>query len=129
MRYLTLNEVLDLYHRVMLQSGGKQGLHSLESLESAIVTPKMTFDSKELYPSPAEKAAVLGFALITNHPFLDGNKRIGHAAMEAFLLLNGLELQAPIDEQEEVIMGVASGQMARTEFTQWLQSHIVPRHK
>jgi death-on-curing protein len=55
-----------------------------------------------------EKASALGFALIKNHPFLDGNKRIGHAAMEVFLVLNGFEISAPVEEQEQIILQVAS---------------------
>jgi death-on-curing protein len=64
---------------------------------------------------------------IQNHPFVDGNKRIGHAAMETFLVLNGYEIEAPVDEQERVILRVASGKMGREAFTRWLREHVVPR--
>ncbi|MCB0533753.1 MAG: type II toxin-antitoxin system death-on-curing family toxin [Saprospiraceae bacterium] len=74
----------------------------------------------------AEKASVLGFLLIANHPFLDGNKRIGHAAMETFLLLNGFEINAPVDEQESVILQVASGSMTKEIFTDWVKEKMVP---
>ncbi|MGB8687009.1 MAG: type II toxin-antitoxin system death-on-curing family toxin [Microcoleus sp.] len=70
-----------------------------------------------------EKASAIGFALIKNHPFLDGNKRIGHAAMEVFLILNGFEISAPVEEQEPIILQVASSAIARDEFTEWLRSH------
>ena len=60
-----------------------------------------------------------------NHPFIDGNKRIGHAAMETFLVLNGYEIEAPVDEQERVILRVASGKMGREAFTQWLRELFV----
>ena len=73
----------------------------------------------------AEKAAVLGFSLIMNHPFIDGNKRAGHAAMEVFLVLNGYEIEAPVDEQEHVILQVASGEIGRAAFTRWLETHIL----
>ena len=59
-----------------------------------------------------------------NHPFMDGNKRTGHAAMEVFLILNGLEINASVDEQEKIILAVASGELNREAFTQWLQLHI-----
>ena len=65
-----------------------------------------TFDGAELYPTFDEKAAVLGFSLIQGHPFIDGNKRVGHAAMEVFLVLNGFELRASVDEQEAIVLAL-----------------------
>jgi death-on-curing protein len=124
MRYLTLNEVLELYRLVMQQSGGAVGIHNLSALESALAQPHMTFGGDELHPTLVEKAAALGFSLIQNHPFIDGNKRIGHAAMEIFLVLNGYEIEATVDDQERVILQVASGELERDEFTEWLRSHI-----
>ncbi|HLN97242.1 MAG TPA: type II toxin-antitoxin system death-on-curing family toxin [Pyrinomonadaceae bacterium] len=70
------------------------------------------------------KATTLGYSLIQNHPFLDGNKRTGHAAMEVFLFLNGFEITASIDEQERTILQVASGEMDRESFTAWLRDHV-----
>jgi death on curing protein len=87
----------------------------------------MTFAGEELYPTIVEKASALGFSLIKNHPFIDGNKRIGHAAMEVFLVLNGFEIKAAVDEQEQVILQVASGELGRDKFTEWLRSDIVPK--
>lgn len=87
----------------------------------------MTFDGKELYPDLASKAAALGYSLIMNHPFLDGNKRVGHAALETFLLLNGLELQAAVDEAETMVLGVAGGQRSRDDLVTWIRQRIVPR--
>lgn len=124
MRYLSLHEVLTIYRRVMQQSGGAMGISNLNGLESALAQPYMTFGERDLYPTVVEKAAALGFSLIGNHPFLDGNKRIGHAAMEVFLMLNGFEIQASVDEQEELILQVASGNMDREAFTEWLRAHI-----
>ncbi|MDP1779048.1 MAG: type II toxin-antitoxin system death-on-curing family toxin [Anaerolineales bacterium] len=63
--------------------------------------------------------------MIQNHPFVDGNKRAGHAAMEAFLMFNGCEISASVDEQVEIILGVASGEVDRVTFTEWLKNHIV----
>ena len=74
-----------------------------------------------------DKAAALGFSLIQNHPFVDGNKRIGHAAMETFLVLNGFEINASVDEQEEIIIKVASGNMSRNELADWLHGHVVEK--
>ena len=89
MRYLTLAEVLDLHHRVIEMSGGGDGVRDLAGVESAVAQPQMTFAGDELYPTIESKATALCFSLVMNHPFVDGNKRIGHAAMETFLVMNG----------------------------------------
>lgn len=73
------------------KGGGILGLRDRGSLESAVAQPEMTFDGDDLYPTITDKAAALGYSLIQNHPFLDGNKRAGHATMEVFLLLNGYD--------------------------------------
>lgn len=86
----------------------------------------MTFDGKELYLDLLEKAASLGFSIIMNHPFVDGNKRTGHASTETFLFLNGIEINASVDEQEQIILGVASGVINREGFVEWLQHHTIP---
>jgi death on curing protein len=123
-RYLTLEEVLELHRLALEQAGGLEGVRDLGGLDSALAQPQMTFEGQELYPSLAEKAAALGFSLVCNHPFLDGNKRVGHAAMETFLVLNGWELAAGVDEQEQVILRLAAGSLKREEFTAWVQSHL-----
>ena len=82
MRFLSLSEVFDLHRRLIDQTGGAFGVRDLGALESALAQPRMTFSGQDLYPSLAEKAAALCFSLIQNHPFVDGNKRVGHAATE-----------------------------------------------
>ncbi len=124
MRYLTLNEVLDLHRQIIGQSGGAKGILNLGGLESALAQPRMTFSGSDLYPTVADKASALGYSLIQNHPFVDGNKRTGHAAMEVFLVLNGFEIQVLVERQEKVILQVASGDMARDRFTAWLRTNI-----
>jgi len=125
MRYLTVGEVLEIYSRVVRQSGGGMGIRDIGALESAAAQPRMTFNDEELYPTIVEKASALGFSLIQNHPFVDGNKRTGHAVMESFLMFNGYEISASVDEQVDLILGVASGKIDRNAFTEWLKSHIV----
>jgi death on curing protein len=83
MRFLTLDEVLELQRLVVAQSGGAAGVRDLGGLESALAQPLMTFGGKDLYPTLTDKAAALAFSIIRNHPFVDGNKRVGHAAMSA----------------------------------------------
>jgi death-on-curing protein len=124
MRYLTLGEVVELHRRVLLQTGGAQGIRDISLLESAIAQPKATFDGADLHPTLADKAAALGFALVANHAFVDGNKRIGHAAMEVFLSLNGYEFQAAVDEQERLMLDVAAGVTDRAALTLWVRERL-----
>jgi death-on-curing protein len=84
----------------------------------------MTFGGDDLYPTLEEKVAALGFSLVNNHPFIDGNKRVGHAAMETFLVLNGFEIEGDVDAQEKLMLGLASGQISRADLLRWLQEHI-----
>ena len=124
MRYLTIGEVLEIHRKIIDQFGGAIGILNVGGLESALAQPRMTFAGSDLYPSIGAKACALGYSLIQNHPFVDGNKRTGHAAMEIFLVLNGFEIQAPLSEQEQVFLQVASGEMERDKITTWLQSHL-----
>jgi death-on-curing protein len=124
MRLLSLDEVLALYYRIMRDTGGAAGVLNVDTVKSALTQPKLTFDGVELYPSLAEKASAIGHSLIANHPFLDGNKRIGQAVMEAVLIRNGYEVSASIDEQEQIILCVARGEMTRRELSEWLQAHM-----
>lgn len=126
MRYLEIEEVIQLHDAVLEQSGGLNGVRDRGALESALAHPYMEAFGQVLYATIYDKAAILGFLLITNHPFLDGNKRIGHAAMEAFLMLNGYEIEASVDEQETIILQVASGNCSKEDFTDWVRKNIIP---
>ena len=77
MRFLSLGDVLELYRRIVEETGGATGIRDLNGLQSTMAQPWITFEGKDLYPSVAAKAAALGFSLIRNHPFIDGNKRVG----------------------------------------------------
>jgi death on curing protein len=124
MRYLSLMEVLELHRQIIERSGGASDIRDLGLLKSAIAQPLMTFGGEDLYPPVIEKAVAIGFSIIMNHPFVDGNKRTGHAAMEVFLILNGMEISASVDEQENIVLAVASGEMKREAFVEWLQQRI-----
>jgi len=125
MRFLSLPEVLDLHERILATSGGGVGIRDFGALESAIAQPHACFGGKDLYPDLVAKAAALCFSLVMNHPFLDGNKRIGHAAMETFLILNGGEIDSSVDEQEYTILTLAAGDMSRDTFAKWVKDHTV----
>ena len=120
-RKLIVGHTLDLHERLLATSGGASGLRDLGALESAVSQPHGAFGGQDLYPDLARKAAALCYSLVMNHPFLDGNKRVGHAAMETFLLLNGHEIECDVDEQEEVILHLAAGDLSRNAFTEWVR--------
>lgn len=126
MRYISLSQALELHRRIIEQSGGTPGILNLGALESALLQPRMTFGGEDLYPTLAEKAAALAFSIIRNHPFIDGNKRTGHAAMEVFLILNGHEVWSSVDDAERIILRVASGEMGREQFADWIEAHLHP---
>jgi death on curing protein len=126
MRYLALGEVVDLHRRLLEATGGASGIRDFGALESAVAQPKATFGGVDLYPTLVEKAAALGFSLIQGHAFVDGNKRVGHAAMETFLILNGTEINAPVDDQERVILDLAAGRIGRSHLVDWLRQHVKP---
>lgn len=126
MRYLTLAEVLEVHRRVIEQSGGSPLIRDWGALTAAVAQPQMTFEGRDLYPAAPEKAAALCFSVINGHPFVDGNKRTGHAAMEVFLYLNGMELDASVEEQESVILAAASGTLNQADFAGWLSDRVVP---
>jgi death-on-curing protein len=124
MRYLTLGEVVDLHRAVIDETGGASGIRDLGALESALAQPKASFGGVDLHASLADKAAALCFSLVNNHAFIDGNKRIGHAAAETFLILNGSEIDAPVDEQERLMLDLASGRLTREQLAAWLLTHL-----
>ena len=124
MRYLRLGELIELHCLIIEQSGGADGFRDLGLAESALAQPQMSYGGTELYSTLPEKAAALCFSLVMNHPFVDGNKRIGHAAMEVFLMMNGLELTADVDESESVILRLAAGELERPLFAEWVVQHV-----
>jgi len=126
MRYLVLGEVVELHRRILEATGGASGIRDFGALESAIAQPKATFEGVDLYPTLVEKAAALGFSLVQGHAFVDGNKRVGHAAMETFLILNGSEIDAPVDDQERLILDLAAGRIGRSHLVDWLRQHVKP---
>ena len=127
MRYLGLSEVVELHRRLLEQTGVAAGIRDLGALESALAQPKMALAGLDLYPTLADKAAALCFSLVGNHPFVDGNKRVGHAATETFLVLNGAEIDAHLDEQERVMLDLAAGRIDRGQLADWLRQHLNPR--
>lgn len=124
MKVLTKRQILLLHSALVQQTGGSDGVRDEGMLDSAIHAPFQTFADQELYPSLLEKAARLGFGLICNHPFLDGNKRIGTHAMLVFLDINQISLSYADDDLIAAILQVASGAMDYNGLLSWLQNHL-----
>ncbi len=108
MKYISIQQVLFINSRVIVETGGQTGLRDLALLESAVARPHATFDGQDLYPSLFEKAAALLDSLVNNHPFLDGNKRTGITATAMFLLMNGFRLSCSQSEMEIFTLQVAT---------------------
>ena len=125
--FVTLDDVLEAHEEVIRVTGGRPGVKDAGLLDSALAQPRMTFGGEDFYPGVEEKAAALAFSLINNHPFHDGNKRVGHAAMVLFLDMNDCDFVDVLEEQERVILAVAASEMEREEFTGWVKAHVVPR--
>ena len=113
-----------LLHQLMAaETGGSVGIRDEGLLDSAIEGIYQTFDGKELYPSKEEKGARLGYSLISNHSFLDGNKRIGMYVMLTFLEVNGIKLDCTNEEVAQTGLAVASGKMKYEDLLEWVISH------
>ncbi len=113
-------KVLLLHQLITEETGGDSGVRDLALLDSALESVYATFDSVDLYPTKEEKAARLGFALISNHAFVDGNKRIGMYVMLTFLEVNGIRMACPNDEVVRVGLAVADGSMKYEELLEWV---------
>ena len=125
MRFLTLGEVLALHRRILAESGGTAGVRDLGAIASAVSQPKVSVGGQDAYPTLVEEAAALGYSLIRNHGFLDGNKRIAHAAMEVFLVMNDMEISASVGEQERFMLSLAAGEVSRESLADWLRSKVI----
>lgn len=124
MIWLSEEQVLYLHSELIKATGGLDGLRDDNLLQSALLSPMQTYNSIELFPSLIDKAVRLACGLTQNHPFIDGNKRIGAHAMLVTLKLNGISLSYTQQELSSVFLELASGEIAYEELKVWVQSHI-----
>ena len=124
MKILSKRQILMLHTALIAQTGGIDGVRDEGLLDSAINALFQTFAEQDLYPTVLEKAARLGFGLISNHPFLDGNKRIGAHAMLMFMGVNQINLCCTDEELISLILQVASGRLNYDGMLEWLKSHL-----
>ena len=125
MKILSKQQVLKLHEMLIEQSGGSPEIRDNGLLESALNVPFQSFGNTDLYPSLLEKAARLGYGLIKNHPFVDGNKRIGTHTMLVFLAINHAELAYSDEELISLILGIAAGEYDDKHLLNWLQHHLI----
>ena len=123
MKYLTKEQIIYLHKQLIKEFGGIEGIRNDNLLESAIASPFQTFSLKELYPTIEEKAARLGYGLVSNHCFIDGNKRIGAHAMLVFLALNDIQLDFTQEELIQIFLDLASGNSDYNTLLVWIRSH------
>lgn len=123
MKILNKRQILMLHQHLVEETGGSPGLRDEGLLDSTLNAPFQVFGDTSAYPSLQQKAARLCYGLVKNHPFIDGNKRIGAHAMLVFLAVNGLELSYTQQELSDIILQVAAGEKGYDDLLVWLLAH------
>jgi death-on-curing protein len=126
---ISLKEVEEIHQILIVEFGGANGIRDIGLLNSALNRPLQTFDNKELYPTPIEKAASLIESILINHPFIDGNKRTGYVLMRLTLLSHNYDIIATQDEKYSFVIDIASGKLKFNTIVSWLSLHTFKRNK
>jgi death on curing protein len=113
-------DVLKIHKLLIDRFGGSHGVRDVSSLNSAINRPFATFDNQELYPEPVDKAAAILESIVTNHPFIDGNKRIGYVLARLLLLKSGLDIKTTQEEKYEMVIAVSKGEWKFEQIKDWM---------
>lgn len=122
---LSREQIIALHSQLIYETGGIDGVRDEGLLSSALNAPFQSFGDMDVYPSIQQKAARLGFGLVKNHAFIDGNKRLGAHTMLVFLALNGIELEYTQYELSETFLGIASGDVSQEELLKWIIDHQI----
>lgn len=125
--YLSVKQLLEIHQAQIRAFGGSTGLRDRGGLEEEAARPQMTFGGEELYPDLADKAAALMHSIVMNHPFVDGNKRVGAMAAELFLAADGVDLLASDDELVETTLAVARGEVSAEALAIWMRQRTRER--
>lgn len=120
---LTVDEIIDIHKKIVMATGGSSELRDRALLESAVYAAEASFDNEEIYPTIQEKAARLAYGLISNHAFVDGNKRIGVFIMLMTLKLNGIKIYYTQKELSDMGLGIASGDLSYKDILNWINVH------
>lgn len=125
MKYPSKDQIVFLHQELIRTSGGLNGIRDEGLLDSAVLSPLQSFDGEDLYPGLIYKASRLAFGLIRNHPFIDGNKRVGAHAMLLLLYLNDMEMTYEDEDLIQMILRIAAGEAEEEELHDWITGHII----
>ncbi len=120
---ISIGEAIKIQSILIERFGGTPGLRDKNLLESALLRPYHTFDKKELYTSPIEKAAALIESIINNHPFIEGNKRFGYVAMRLLLLESDSDIVASEADKYDFVLAIAKGELKFKEICHWIEKN------
>ena len=123
MIFFEYEQVVKIHRSLIEKTGGMDGIHDAQLLDSALKTPFQTFGGNNLYPDILDKASQLCYSLIENRPFIDGNKRIGVHLMLLFLKLNNIEVNYSQQELIDFGLDIASGKMSKNDIKGWIIEH------
>jgi death-on-curing protein len=124
--FLTIDEALAIHQRAVVQFGGSAGVRDIGLLQSALAVPQSAFGGQYLHASLAEMAAAYLFHLASNHPFVDGNKRVAAVAARVFLLMNDAEFDPTEQEYGDLVLDVAAGRAGKDAAVAFFKKHVRP---
>ena len=122
---MSIDEVLKIHKILTIEFGGLQGVRDMSLLESAVFRPLATFGGIDLYPEPVDKAAALFESIIINHPFFDGNKRVGYVLLRLTLLDANKDINATLEERYKFVVYVAEGKHTKDSIVNWILNHLI----
>jgi len=118
---ISVKEAVSIHDILIDKFGGAKGLRDKGALESALGRPFSTFENRDLYPTPADKAAAILESIVKNHPFIDGNKRTGYVLMRLTLLQTGLDIDAEQDDKYEFVISISKGELDFDQIKKWIE--------
>lgn len=124
--FLTLSEVIAIHRDQIERYGGSLGVRDLGLLQSAVAMPAAAFGGQYLHGDLCEMAAAYLFHIVQNHPFIDGNKRVGAVAADVFLAMNDVELTAGQDDYAELVLSVARGETSKSAVAEYFRANTAP---
>ena len=120
---ISIHEAIEIHSILLERFGGLTGIRDRALLESALSRPFQTFDGEELYPTTAEKAAAILESIVTNHPFIDGNKRTGYVLSRLMLMEADMDFCVDQEEKYQFVISISKGELGIEEITNWITKH------
>jgi death-on-curing protein len=117
---ISLEGIIEIHSILIERFGGMKGIRDLSALKSCLERPLQTFDQRDLYPTPIDKAAAIVESFVKNHPFNDGNKRIGYVSMRLFLMQENLDINADEEDKYQFVIGIADGSLEFDQIKAWI---------